>query len=398
MELAARGARVLGLERSSIPNERGSSHGVNRIIRLAYAEDPALRAAAPPRVRALARAGDGGRRAAAAGSPAASTPAARTASTSVARSTAAASTTCRTRCCRRRELHRRFPGYALPDDMIAMYQPDGGFVASERAIVAHVNQALAHGAEIHAHEPVIGWHATDDGVEVQTERGRYRARQLVVTAGAWVGKPCRSCAPLFVPQRQVLDLDPADACPAEFALGAFPGLHPRLAGGPLLRLPGVRHPGLQDRPVSPPAARRSTRTSSIGTPSRRGTRRCCGRGSAATSPMRTGRRCRSRAASSPTRADEHFVIDRLPGAPQVLIVSPCSGHGYKFASVIGEIVADLVLDGGSRFDLSMFGLRAPHQRPGARLICLVSYGLQENPRDPPATGRLCEPSAENTTS
>jgi len=54
--------------------------------------------------------------------------------------------------------------------------------------------------------------------------------------------------------------------------------------------------------------------------------------------------------------DEHFVIDRLPDAPQVLVVSPCSGHGYKFTSVIGEIVADLVLDGGSRFDLSMFAL------------------------------------------
>ncbi len=55
-------------------------------------------------------------------------------------------------------------------------------------------------------------------------------------------------------------------------------------------------------------------------------------------------------------ADEHFVIDRLPGAPPVMIVSPCSGHGYKFASVMGEIVADLVLEGGSRFDLSMFAL------------------------------------------
>ena len=54
--------------------------------------------------------------------------------------------------------------------------------------------------------------------------------------------------------------------------------------------------------------------------------------------------------------DEHFVIDTLPGVPQVTIVSPCSGHGYKFASVIGEIVADLVLDGASDFDLSMFRL------------------------------------------
>ena len=63
--------------------------------------------------------------------------------------------------------------------------------------------------------------------------------------------------------------------------------------------------------------------------------------------------------------DEHFVIDALPGVPQVTIVSPCSGHGYKFASVIGEIVADLVLKGGSDFDLSMFRLARLTAPPGA---------------------------------
>jgi sarcosine oxidase len=53
-------------------------------------------------------------------------------------------------------------------------------------------------------------------------------------------------------------------------------------------------------------------------------------------------------------ADEHFVIDRLPGHPEVVVASPCSGHGFKFASVIGEILADLVVTGSSRMDLSLF--------------------------------------------
>ena len=54
--------------------------------------------------------------------------------------------------------------------------------------------------------------------------------------------------------------------------------------------------------------------------------------------------------------DEHFVVDRAPGAPEVLLVSPCSGHGFKFASVIGEICADLVSRGATSHDIALFGL------------------------------------------
>ena len=52
--------------------------------------------------------------------------------------------------------------------------------------------------------------------------------------------------------------------------------------------------------------------------------------------------------------DEHFIVDTLPGSPGVTVVSPCSGHGFKFASVIGEIAADLALDGGTDHDIEMF--------------------------------------------
>jgi sarcosine oxidase len=60
--------------------------------------------------------------------------------------------------------------------------------------------------------------------------------------------------------------------------------------------------------------------------------------------------------------DEHFVIDRLPDAPQVIVVSACSGHGYKFCSVVGEIAADLALDGATRHDIGLFQLRRFDQR------------------------------------
>jgi sarcosine oxidase len=353
MELARRGARVLGLERSSIPNERGSSHGVNRIIRLAYAEDPRyvpLLRRAYERWRDLERAAGeqllwitGGIDAGAPGSEhvRGALQSARVHDLEHEVLSAA-------------ELHRRFPGYALPDEMIAMYQPEGGFVASERAIVAHVNQALAHGAEILAHEPITGWHASDDGVEVETERGRYAARQLVVTAGAWVGKVAPELAPLFVPQRQVL-IWTQPTVPAEFALGSFPvfildspeGL---FYGFPVFGIPGFKI-GLYHHlheTIDPDLFDRDAFTTRDEEVLRAGISRYF--------PDANGPTLSLASCIFTNTVDEHFVIDRLPGAPPVLIVSPCSGHGYKFTSVIGEIVADLVLDGGSRFDLSMFGL------------------------------------------
>ena len=168
MELAARGARVLGLDRSSIPNERGSSHGVNRIIRLAYAEDPRyvpLLRRAYERWRELEAAS---RASSCSGSPVASTPGCPEGEHVRGALESARVHDLPHEVLSAAELHRRFPGYALPDEMVGVYQPESGFVASERAIVAHVEQALAHGAEIHAHEPITGWHATDDGVEVET--------------------------------------------------------------------------------------------------------------------------------------------------------------------------------------------------------------------------------------
>jgi len=101
-------------------------------------------------------------------------------------------------------VNRRFPGYRLPDDYLAVLQPDGGFLLSERCIVAHVVAAQAHGAAIHARERVLGWEPLDDGVRVETEKGAYTANRLVVTAGAWAATLVPELASLAVAERQVL--------------------------------------------------------------------------------------------------------------------------------------------------------------------------------------------------
>ena len=86
------------------------------------------------------------------------------------------------------ELRKRFPGFQLPKDILAVLQPDGGFLMPERCIVSYVMAAQAHGAEIHGREQVLGWEPLGDGVRVTTDRGTYEADKLVITAGSWMSK------------------------------------------------------------------------------------------------------------------------------------------------------------------------------------------------------------------
>ena len=181
-ELARRGLHVLGLEQFDIPHERGSSHGINRIIRLAYFEHPAyvpLLRRAYERWRALELLrGEqllfitGGIDAGRAGS----------------RTVAGSLRSCEVHDLPHElldaaELHRRYPGYRLAADMQAVYQPDGGFVLCERAIVGYVEAAHDLGAHIHAREPVIGWEPTGNGAVVRTGNATYHTSRLVLTAG-----------------------------------------------------------------------------------------------------------------------------------------------------------------------------------------------------------------------
>src|SRR4029077_10007510 len=104
------------------------------------------------------------------------------------------------------EVNRRFPGYRLPAESVAVLQPEGGFLLPERCIVSHVEAARAKGAEVRTNERVLEWDTTADGVRVTTDRARYEAERLVLSAGAWQGE--LTGLPV-VAERQVLAwLDP----------------------------------------------------------------------------------------------------------------------------------------------------------------------------------------------
>ena len=350
-ELADRGARVLGLERSSIPHDTGSSHGVNRIIRLAYAEDPRyvpLLRRAYQRWHAL-------------GERLGETVLVKTGGLDMGRPEAE-SVVGALRSAREHglehelldaaEIHARFPGFELPDDIVGVYSPDGGFVLSERAIAGHAALALEAGAEIHGHEPVRSWEPRDGGVVVRTAVAEYRARRLIVSAGAWVGKLVGRLAPVAVPQRRVLlwagtqtpQLFTPDALPI-FILDAEEGL---FYGFPEYGIPGLKIGEMRQdsRVVDPDDWDRSRIEPGDEALLRSALSRYL--------PLANGPALSLKTCMFTMTPDEHFIIDTLPDVPQVVVVSPCSGHGFKFSVVVGEIAADLALDGATSHDIEMF--------------------------------------------
>ncbi len=352
-QLARRGQRVLGLERYDIPHAMGSSHAVNRIIRLAYFEHPSyvplLR-----RAYALWREAEqlaGEQLLYITGSMDIGRPTGDVITGSLAS-------------CREHGLHhellsaaevnRRFPGYRLTDDYQAVFQPDGGFVASERAIVRHVEMAQALGADVRARETLKSWTAlASGGVRVETDRATYEAGQLVLSTGAWIGDHVPALKTTAIPERQVLGwFQPKK--PELFRLGAFPVANFKSSVGHLYQFPVWHVPGVKIGLYH--HLKETGHADALSREPSRADEDILRAGVAKYFPDANGPLMGLRTCLFTNTPDEHFVIDRLPSAQQVIVASPCSGHGYKFASVIGDILADMASGKKPAFDLSLFKL------------------------------------------
>jgi sarcosine oxidase len=350
--LARRGATVLALERFSIPNDRGSSHGLSRIIRLAYWEHPAY----VPLVRrayALWRAledASGTRLLVVTGSVDAGPPAG---ANVVGARAACAAFDLEYEELDSGALTARFPGYRLPSDIVAIHQPDGGFLMPERCIEAHVSLARRAGADIRSGVSVRGWDAGDGGVTVQTEDGTYRARRLVLTAGAWTGRLVPRASAALSPERQVM-LWMRPLRPELFTTNRFPVFYIDVPGGAYYGFPDHDDAGFKigryhhlGQQVDPDTMDRTCHDAD---------ETLLRDAAARYFPDAAGRTIAMRTCLFTNTPDEHFAIGALPGAPSVVAAAGFSGHGFKFCSVVGEILADLALDGGTRHDIGLFAL------------------------------------------
>ena len=356
-QLAKRGLKALGIDQYAVPHSMGSSHGLTRIIRLAYYEDPSyvplLRRAYELWAQLEAESGE--RLFYQTGSidmgPEDSEVFRGSLRSCVENDLAYAVLDSG-------QLRRRFPGYRMPGETMALFQPQGGLLLPEGCISAYVSLAQAHGAALRIGGRALGWDVlADDRVSLRTEGATYLAERLVICGGAWAGKLAPELAGIAVPERQALIwLEPKR--PRYFQLESFPVWNAQVDEGRYYGLPEVNPSG-------------ATPGMKLGRYHHLG--EACDadgvdRGLSARDeailrqfaeryfPDGAGRTLDMVVCMFTNTPDEHFVLDTLPGAPQVSLAAGFSGHGFKLASVIGEVMADLAQRGETRHDIALHRL------------------------------------------
>lgn len=353
LSLARRGARVLGLERHALAHDLGSSHGQTRIIRKAYFEHPDY-------VPLLERAYAGWRALEEETSARLYVPSGllltgpETGTVVGGTLRAAAAHGLPLERLNPDEIRRRFPDFSPHDDVVGVYEADAGYLRVEACVRAACDAAARLGADLRPHTPALGWAADGDGVRVVAGDQTWTADRLVVAAGAWAPGLLPTLRPALHVQRQVqlwFEAHPMALGPGYPVFGVetegsffygFPAISPgevkvceHGGGAP------VSDPGALDRTLHPEDV---TRVAAFTRAWLRGV-----------SP-RVARHAACMYTMSP---DQHFLIDRLPQHPQVIVAAGMSGHGFKFAAGLGEALADLALLGATDQPIGFLSVSRP---------------------------------------
>jgi sarcosine oxidase len=349
--LAELGASVLGIEQFRAGHDKGSSHGDSRIIREQYFEHPLY-------VPLVQRAYDlwqeleqrsGKRLMTITGGLMIGPP-----DGMVVTGTIRSATTYHLPydVLDSTEVSARYPAFRLADGLVAVLDPRCGFLDPEACNAAHIDAARQAGAEARFEERVIEWKPDGSGVRVNTSAGSYLADRLLISAGAWTSQLLGDLKlPLTVERQVAFWLEPEASeqyDQSRFPIYAYeftPRLicygFPRLARGVKV---SIMHGG--ETANSPEEIRRVVDETEIDAVR------------AALEPVLPDlirAPVRENAVCLFTNTPDHdFIIDFHPEYRQVLVSSPCSGHGFKFASVLGEIQASLLTGRTPAFDLSPF--------------------------------------------
>jgi sarcosine oxidase len=347
--LAKRGKRVLGLEAFGINHANGSSHGEHRIIRQAYFE-------APEYVPLILRAYElwdeleqesgrdllritGGLLLGDEQSEVV------TGSIASARQHSLAYEVLQPD-----DVRKRFPGFHLPEGLVAVYEPHAGYLRPEECVAAHVELASRHGADIHTEEPVTGWEADADGVTVTTGKGQYRADSLVIAAGPWTDELLGDLnLPLTV--IRIVNAHFRSTDPATFAEEQCPVYIWEVPEGTYYGFPSMPESGLKlgrhDRhdPTTARTIDREVQEHEV-----EELRAMLDR----YMPGASGDVIKTLTCMYTITPDLHFILDQHPEYPHVAFGCGFSGHGYKFASVIGEVLAELAADGTTGHPIEFF--------------------------------------------
>ncbi len=356
--LARDGKSVLLLEQFEIGHARGSSHGESRIIRLSY-DQPAyvrLAQAACDLWAELERdAGQvllqrtGGLDLSAPYHPAFEACIASLSALHIRRELLTTD-----------EIHRRFPAFRVADKTIGVYQADAGILPPSRCVQVMIERAINYGAIVIEQAPVRSIQLGDHGAEVQTDQATYRCRKLIISAGAWAGPLLATLGltlPLAVTQEQYAFFTAQttrwfqpDRMPVFIHYGDPAGSR-RIDyyGFPIFGHAGIKvgehHAGpivTADTRSFEVDAERLQRLSDY---------------VRVTFPATRGEVLQAATCLYTNTPDRHFIVDRLPAYPHVVVAAGFSGHGFNFAILVGRILADLAMRGNTHYPIDLFALK-----------------------------------------
>jgi len=343
--LASRGRRVLGLDRFPPVHDRGSSHGQTRLIRKAYFEHPDY---VPLLERAYSLWRELERLTGRTLLVESGLVMAGTAQSSLVEGAVRAAAIHGLQLDRLSpdEAVRRWPALDVPEDWQVLYEHCGGYLFVEECVRAHLDAAREAGAEFEHGATVLGWREEGGGVVVTTDRGEHRADRLVLTPGPWAAGLLRlPWLQLTVLRKSLFWYQPEPGREKAFAVGTLPCFAFDTPAGFFYGFPQIDDRGVKlaehtggavvadplavDRSVDP--HEQSSLDAII----------------AAHMPG-LGRSPSGHAVCLYTMSpDHHFLVGLHPDSPRVALAAGFSGHGFKFASVMGEVLADLVCDGTS---------------------------------------------------
>jgi sarcosine oxidase len=360
-QLALRGQKVLLLEQFQIAHDRGSSHGHSRIFRFAYSEGDyvALARAALAEWRTLEAVSGLSLLTATGGldlGPAntasllAKEQAMLAAGAEVVRLDAGA-------------LSRHFPQWQVPDDWLALYSPDAGILNPTQSVELLVALALAHGTQLRERCPVTALDLADSAMPaVLTEQGRFAAPRLIIAAGAWVGPLLGPMLPqltknISISEEATVFLRPKQPelfDPERFPIFIGHNIMPDQFGSEPYGFPNFGLPGLKlgwHHGGAAVTAEGRNFTVAAGYIEK------LERFVTSYLPQAAGPIMQTKTCLYSNSANNDFIIDELPTNPHVLLVSPCSGHGFKFMPMIGVLVADWAIGQHHPLHAERFRLR-----------------------------------------
>lgn len=351
-QLARRGLRVAGFDAFPRGHTRGSSHGRSRIIRQAYFESPEyvpLVQRAYQLWRELEQEADrplltmtGGLMV---GAP----------TSGLVEGTLASARLHNLPCERldAREVAERFPAYRLPEGLVAVYEQEAGFLRPEACVDAHLVLANRRGAQLHESEAVQTWSADAHGVTVETATGRYAAERLVVTPGPW-GPSLLADLDLPLTVLRIVNAHFQPATPNRFAPERCPVYLWEVPEGVYYGFPALPGEGMKigRHDVGVPCTA-DTIERAVGDEEVELLRRVLNR----YMPGAGGSTLATLTCMYTVTPDWHFIVDRHPRLDRVVFGCGFSGHGFKFASAIGEVLADLAVDGTTRLPIGHLSAR-----------------------------------------